>query len=141
MEYLIVKCKELEDPYECDASRTPVCLCKDYTPYKTWGYEVYEVDALGNFKLIQNYDEEIDEHYYVVIYDGDDCENIVSVERLGTELSDNEISTLKRKYKIPGKFKDIKSDLLIDALSGFFNDKKQWVAIGKKCQDRYYWGY
>lgn len=55
--YVIVKCRTLNDQYECDADRTPICICHDnYNKYKKYGYEVYAVEASGNLDCIQIYD-------------------------------------------------------------------------------------
>ena len=55
--YLIIKCEELLDQFECDANRTPLLLTNDFTPYKKFGYEVYEIEKNKKLKLIQNYDK------------------------------------------------------------------------------------
>lgn len=55
MKYLIVKCDLLNDPYECDADRTPVCMTDDPTQYG-FGYEVWEVQEDGTFVRIKEYD-------------------------------------------------------------------------------------
>lgn len=54
MKYLIIKCEELADQWECDANRTPVCITDDYSIYGL-GYEVYELQADSTFKLIKEY--------------------------------------------------------------------------------------
>lgn len=54
--YLIVKCKELSDPYECDADRRPLCLTENYSKYGR-GYEIYKVLPNGTFKKIKDYEE------------------------------------------------------------------------------------
>lgn len=53
--YLIIKCEELGDQWECDADRTPVCMTNDYSKYG-WGYEVHELQADGTFKLVKDYE-------------------------------------------------------------------------------------
>lgn len=55
--YLIVKCDELSDQYECDADRIPVCLTDNWTYYNEYGYEVYEVLKNNTFKLIKSYEQ------------------------------------------------------------------------------------
>lgn len=54
--YLIIKCNELSDQYECDADRFPVCLVDDWADFNKYGYEVYEVLKNNTFKLIKNYE-------------------------------------------------------------------------------------
>lgn len=53
--YLVVKCEELSDQYECDADRTPICITKNYKPYDDYGYEIYEIMSDGKLKLIKDY--------------------------------------------------------------------------------------
>ena len=56
--YLIIKCDELGDQWECDAKRIPLRIVTDYSPYMEYGYEVYKIDKkTGNLTLIQEYDE------------------------------------------------------------------------------------
>lgn len=55
--YLIVKCDELSDQYECDADRIPVCLTDNWKYYNEYGYEVYEVLKNNTFKLIKSYEQ------------------------------------------------------------------------------------
>ena len=57
MLYLIVKCKELIDQWECDVDRTPLCVIKDYSQYNKYGYEIYEILTNGNLRNIKDYDE------------------------------------------------------------------------------------
>lgn len=56
MKYLIVKCVELNDQYECDADRTPICMTDNKEEYWKSGYEIYEVRSNGKLELIkENY--------------------------------------------------------------------------------------
>ena len=56
MKYLIVKCEELNDQWECDAYRTPVYICdKIPNKYKGYGYEHYEIHPNGSLKLVKDY--------------------------------------------------------------------------------------
>lgn len=58
MKYLIIKCKELGDQWECDADRTPICITDDFDKFYQFGYEIYEILDNGTFKLIKEYEEE-----------------------------------------------------------------------------------
>ena len=53
--YLIIKCAELSNTFECDANRTPICLTNDFDKFNRYGYEIYEVQKNGEFKLIKDY--------------------------------------------------------------------------------------
>ena len=56
-QYLIVKCVELDDQFECDCDRTVVCMTNHLGKYKKIGYEIYELLSDGTFKCIKNYDD------------------------------------------------------------------------------------
>ena len=57
-EYLIVKCRELMDGWECDADRTPYAIVKDYSPYaKKIGYEIYLIRNDGQLFCIKDWEE------------------------------------------------------------------------------------
>ena len=60
--YVIVKCKELDDQYECDAKRYPVKVLVDVESnklkrFRRYGYEIYAADKNGNLELIQDYED------------------------------------------------------------------------------------
>ena len=55
--YLIVKATPLNDQYECDADRTPLCITSDDTKYQKYGYEVYRIFPNGSIRIIQDYDD------------------------------------------------------------------------------------
>ena len=54
--YLIVKCRELIDGWECDADRTPFCMTDNPSLYGR-SFEVYELQDDNTFELIKEYDE------------------------------------------------------------------------------------
>lgn len=54
MKYLIIKCEELMDAYECDANRIPVCITEDICKYQEYGFEIYDNGNIG--KCIKDYD-------------------------------------------------------------------------------------
>jgi hypothetical protein len=59
--YLIVRCVNLKDQYECDADRTPLVLVEDYVEWlKTYAkknewYEVYQEGLLGELYLLTTF--------------------------------------------------------------------------------------
>ena len=58
--YLIMKCKELNDQYECDAYRTPITLTEDWEEWfeaekPQYSFEVYEFQVSG-FVLVKDYE-------------------------------------------------------------------------------------
>lgn len=56
MKYLVIKCVELLDQYECDADRRPICVCDNYHKYNKKGYEIYEIRENGKLVLIHDYE-------------------------------------------------------------------------------------
>lgn len=60
--YLIVKCVELADQYECDADRTPIALVDDWEAYCIENadddFEVWKLNENGSFVRIKTYYEE-----------------------------------------------------------------------------------
>ena len=75
MKYLIIKCDELGDQWECDANRTPICITDDYSKYG-YGYEVYELLTDNTFKLIKNYEDTIEEGFAIYEYFDDGSVNL-----------------------------------------------------------------
>lgn len=62
--YLIMKCEELGDPYECDCDRTPLTMCENWQEWYhenkdtiKYDFEVYEFKN-NEFKLIKKYDDD-----------------------------------------------------------------------------------
>ena len=62
--YLIVKCEELNDQYECDADRTPITLTENWGAWFSevtpdYAFEVYELRD-NEFVRIKDYDTPIE---------------------------------------------------------------------------------
>ena len=58
--YVIVKCEELSDKFECDADRIPLLVLVNIQPeelkkFKKYGYEIYVASNSGTLKKIQRY--------------------------------------------------------------------------------------
>ena len=70
--YLIMKCEELRDGWECDADRTPITLTEDWEKWfantmPDYQFEVFEFQN-GKFTLVKDYETPIEEgmslHYW-----------------------------------------------------------------------------
>ena len=64
MKYLIVKCEELGDQFECDADRTPITMTDDWKKwYNTnkpkYLFEVYEF-VNNKFNLVKGYEDSLE---------------------------------------------------------------------------------
>lgn len=55
--FLIIKCNELSDQYECDADRDPVCITDNFNKYNHRGYEIYGICENGTFILLKSYED------------------------------------------------------------------------------------
>lgn len=55
MKYLIIKADPLNDPYETDADRRPICVTDDIAAWQAYGYEIFEILPNGELHIIQNY--------------------------------------------------------------------------------------
>lgn len=74
--YLIVKCEELGDQYECDADREPMFLVDDWEDwYKknhpTYWFEVYKFVDDKEAELVKQYVDSIDEGMALYYWDND----------------------------------------------------------------------
>lgn len=58
--YLIVKCEPLNDQYECDANRIPLCITEDWkSVIPKCEFEVYKINGDGSIgKRVKEWDDE-----------------------------------------------------------------------------------
>ena len=66
VKYLIVKCEELGDQYECDARREPMFLVDDWKEWyqknlPTYMFEVYKFEDDEECTLVKRYEESMEE--------------------------------------------------------------------------------
>lgn len=145
-QYLIVKCDELGDQWECDANRTPVCLTDDYTPYWKIGYEVYEVLSNNHFKLIKDY-ETCGKEGYAVYWWGENEDYEIDkphiMEKLKKEITNRDqitksmIKKIKLKHGFHGSIEEIYRDIqAIGAYRESFDDGG-WIVFGHYMDDRF----
>lgn len=144
MKYLIVKCRELNDQYECDADRTPICLTDDFKKFDKYGYEIYEITSENTFKLIKEYDTSSDKGMAVYKwYDEDDEKeepDEIMVMDKNYEREDYTKSKIKQ-IKSDYHFKDSVSDIYTDIqCSGSHGEEINgaWVVIGEYIKGGYW---
>lgn len=56
--YLVVRCTPLDNQYETDAAREPLCITADITSYEGEWYEIYQIKEDGTLELIKEYWED-----------------------------------------------------------------------------------
>jgi len=79
--YLIVKCEELDDQYECDANREPMFLVDDWKDWfqknhPTYQFEVYKFVDEEEATLERTYDEALDEGMALYFWNIGDSEEV-----------------------------------------------------------------
>lgn len=145
--YLVIKCDELGDQWECDADRKPVCVTDNYDKYNKMGYEIYEITAEGNLNLIRNYYDAT--HNRMCVYWWND-ENKVSeclpdkIIKIKDGDRDNVTNSLikkiKQKYKFTETIKEIERDISCSGNHAELIDNK-WVVFGETFDDWYPCGH
>ena len=78
--YLIVKCEELGDQYECDADREPMFLVDDWEEWynknnPTYWFEVYKFVDDEEAELIKQYDDSMNEGMALYYWDNDEVDH------------------------------------------------------------------
>lgn len=150
MKYLVVKCEELNDGYECDANRIPVCITDDYSEYNKFGYEIYKVLENGKLKLIREYDQTTNEGFAVYYWKNTDDVEVIRVtnptilenlsQKRREDFTKSLIQRLKKKYRFSGTVNDIFADIQSFGSYGDLIEDK-WIVIGEYYDDNYSSGY
>lgn len=145
--YLIVKCDDLNDQWECDANRTPVCLTNDYSKYNKMGYEIYEVKADGTLKQIREYDDVTERWLCVYLWN-----NSEEVEEKSPDIAikikkgdrDNVTKSLIKKIKQQYHFSESINEIEREIrCCGSYGEEmnNRWVVFGEVFDNHYPYGY
>ena len=144
MKYLIVKCEALNDQFECDANRTPICLTDDKSKYG-YGFEIYELQENNTFKLIKEY--ETSNSYGIAIYDYTDEEkNPIVFEKFEQldrdDITKSQVKKWKEKYGFTDSVKDIMRELRCCGQYGeCIGSDEKFIVIGEYMDNVYSLGY
>ena len=141
MKYLIIKCDELSDGWECDAYREPICMTDDYSKYG-YSYEVYELQSDSTFKLIKDYDKSNEEGIAIYDYTDDKLNKVFEKHKdLGRyEITKSQVKKWKSKYHFEETIEEILTDLQCSGSHGEEISGK-WIVIGEYTDDKYTSGY
>jgi len=145
-EYLIVKCEELGDQYECDANRIPLCITNDYSKYGL-GYEVWERKEDNSFKLIKEYEQTLEEGFALYSWREDEeieqCAPKVRYRKVG--WTRNHITkAFVKKLKQEVGFRETEKDIFIDLVNCGSHGEiigNKWVVFGEYMDSRFSLGY
>ena len=141
--YLIVKCEDLSDQYECDADRTPLCVVEDYLPYFKRGYEIYAINADGSLTLEKDHYVAGEKGMCVARWVMDD-DRFLGVEKFKNmtrkDVTAEFLKSLKKKYGFTDSVKKIHQYIL---RGGDYADEAngEWVVIGEYEDEIYPIGY
>lgn len=96
MQYLIIKCEELGDQWECDANRTPITITNNWEEWAKkenpdYLFEVYSYSN-NHFKCIKEYDEVMESGMCLAYYPNDEDEEPTPIKKY---------PNLSRKSKVP----------------------------------------
>lgn len=92
--YLIVRCDELDDPWECDADRTPITLTGNWDEWfnqtePDYDFEVYEFTN-NDFTRIKEYDSHIEDGMVFAFYD-DEEEKAIPIQKFPNLTRDSKV--------------------------------------------------
>lgn len=139
--YLVMKCEELSDQFECDANRTPICIVDDYTNYNKCGYEIYSINEDGSLKKIRDYDEVTDEYISYCEYNENESSDIpVKIVRLKEgsrdDITKNDIKKWCKQFGFTDSLKSITTDFKWGGEHGE-QIGNLWCVIGETLDDWY----
>lgn len=122
--YLIMKCSELSDQFECDALREPFCLTEDPKQYG-YGFEIYEVKSNNTFELVKEYDVANETGFAIVDWiETDDDENDTAFVRkkypnLTREtITKSQVKQIKKEFGFTETVKEIFNDIFCSGSHG-----------------------
>lgn len=145
--YLIIKCKPLNDQYECDADRTPLKITDDYSEFNKNGYEIWEIVEDGNLTRIKEWEDSSDKG--MALYSWGIDENVfthapvvIQCERNKTraDITKGFIKAIKKKVG----FKDPVENIYIEVVNTGSHGEEingRWVVYGEYADDDYSCGY
>lgn len=107
MKYLIIKCDELGDQYECDANRTPITMTDNWMEWykKTnpdYYFEVYEFKN-NEFILVKDYETSMEQGMAFVMFDNDDEDKFTIIERFPNFDRNKSMPKTLRKRALKGE--------------------------------------
>lgn len=146
MKYLIIKCEELGDQWECDADRTPILITDDKSKYGR-GYEVWQINDDGTLTKIKEYETPLEKGMALYYWeDGEDEEGIDPQilekykDSRRDSFSKSFFKTLKNRVGFSSSVKDIMTDVQCSGAHGELI-KNKWTVFGEYSDNVFKTGY
>ena len=154
MLYLIMRCDELGDQYECDANRTPIAIVENWKDWVNnhltdYYYEVWQYDNDGNFSCIKEYNESLTEgmalYYWNKNEDPDeDSPHIVTMFPFFTRYS--AVPSVVKQYIKKGAYtcddeKGVDNNLISCGYITWYNKNNRYYVYGEYRDNHYSLGY
>lgn len=146
LKYLVIKCNELGDQWECDADRRPLCITDDKDRFWKLGYEIYEIHSDGSLELIKNYETAGEVGLALYYWEEDEdpeldaptvIEKIPNCEEC---VLDNILKFWIKLAGFSGSFEEIKKEIKGGGGSGE-EIRNRYYVIGEYFDDKFELGY
>lgn len=152
--YLIVRCDQLNDQYECDADRSPITLTEDWKKWfddnhPQYLFEVYEFRVSG-FEQVKSYETPMERGMALYYWDKDHQSDedytypTAVIQKWPNATRDDDIPdnvlAFAREY-YDGDAKDMKMDLYCGGSFGWEDDQQNWWVYGTYHDSFYDLGY
>mgnify|MGYP006959368768 CR=1 FL=1 len=140
MDYLVIKCKALSDPYECEYDKTPICCTDDISQYGT-GYEIYTINSNGSLSLFKEAEETLSNEMALYCWEKGQNKMTIAPEVISTfKLKRGQITKSFIKKQIKPFFKGTVNKIYDSIEScGSYGEMvdNQWTVFGE-CHDTHY---
>lgn len=134
-EYLIVQCTPLDDQYECDAKRIPLCMVTDYSQYG-FGYEVWERKDDNSLEKIKDYDISNEEGFALYSWEENESTNAQpqieykKIDLVRVDITKSFVRKLKKEAGFQETVNDIYNDIIYSGAHGE-TIQDRWVVFGE----------
>lgn len=134
-EYLIVQCTPLDDQYECDAKRIPLCIVTDYSQYG-FGYEVWERKDDNSLEKIKDYETVKEAGFALYSWkenESTDAQPQIEYKKIDlarVDITKSFVKKLKQEVGFCETVNDIYDDIIYSGAHGEIIQDR-WVVFGE----------
>lgn len=154
MLYLIMRCDELDDQYECDAKRVPIAIVNNWKDWAKnhipdYNYEVWQYDDDGNFSCIKDYSEGMEEGmalYYWEASENPEVNDPHCIAKFPSFTRNNAVPSVVKETIKKGAYTCDDEEGVDDNLhsSGYitwYNKENRYYVYGEYRDNHYSFGY